>query len=395
MNTKSAISGSLGGVLFLSGAAALSNFGTIASIASYASAVQADFGVTSFRVTNGAAASNAALISGVTGIANIGGSGTIANFGSVIGIGPSGEGVRLTGGTVANGSGASTKAEIGGHFAGVYLTAAGRITNFGTIAGGGIGVLLTAGGTIVNGGSTDPTATIGTGSDGIDTFGTLAATVTNFGTIAGAQSALSFGAGDDVLTVQSGAKFVGAVSGGDGIDTATFNGGGSLAISNFTGFEHLVLSSTSRDTLTLTAANFAGVIAGTIIISGGAPGDTLNAGSLGTGTKVIYKGGNGADIVSLGKNITITAAGGANELIFKTAENIDTLTDFGASASNKIVFGNAAFHLGLPGASGTSKPLPGTLFVADKTGTFATATQRFAYGTTNGELFFDKDGSGS
>ncbi|MGH7060348.1 MAG: hypothetical protein ACREFH_08185, partial [Stellaceae bacterium] len=43
----------------------------------------------------------------------------------------------------------------------------------------------------------------------------------------------------------------------------------------------------------------------------------------------------------------------------------------------------------------TPKPLPGTLFVADKTGTFATATQRFAYGTTNGELFFDKDGSGS
>ncbi len=59
------------------------------------------------------------------------------------------------------------------------------------------------------------------------------------------------------------------------------------------------------------------------------------------------------------------------------------------------MFGNAAFHLGLSGASGTPKPLPGTLFVADKTGTFTTATQRFAYGTTSGKLFFDKDGSGS
>ncbi len=46
------------------GAATLSNFGNIASTASYGSGVEAYSGVTSFRVTNGAAASNAALIVG-------------------------------------------------------------------------------------------------------------------------------------------------------------------------------------------------------------------------------------------------------------------------------------------------------------------------------------------
>jgi hypothetical protein len=351
--------------------------------------------VTSFRVTNGAAASNTALVSGGTGIANIYGSGTITNFGTILGIGPSGEGVKLAGGTIANGSGASTKAEIEGHFVGVYLTAAGRITNLGTIAGGGVGVLLTAGGTVVNGGSADPTATIGAGADGIDTFGTAAATVTNFGTISGAHAAISFGEANDVLTVQPGAKFVGAVQGGDGFDTVAFNGSGTLTFANFTGCEHLALSSTSRDALTLTSANFAGVVGGTITVSGGAPGDTLNAGSLGAGSKLVYQGSNGADVVTLGKSFSITAAGGANEFIFKTAGNIGSLDDFGASASNKIVFGNAAFRLELTGANNTPKLLPGSLFVANTTGAFTKATQRFAYDTKNGELFFDKDGSGS
>jgi hypothetical protein len=393
--TESTVSGSQNGVSFVTGVATLSNFGTITSTASNGSAVQAGSGITSFRVTNGAAASNAALISGVTGVVDSAGSGTITNFGTILGTGVSGEGIKLSGGVVANGSAASTKARIQGHFLGVYLSAAGRITNFGTIAGGGGAILLTAGGTIVNGGRTDPAATIGTGSDGIDTFGTVAATVTNFGTISGTHSAISFGEANDVLTVAAGAKFVGAVSGGAGVDTVTFTGGGTLAIAKFSGFEHLVLSATSRDALTLTSANFAGVTAATIIVSGGAPGDTLNAGSLGSGSMLVYQGGSGADIITAGKSMTITAAGGANELIFKTAGNTDTLTDFAASASNEIVFGNAVFDLGLSGASGTPKPLPANLFAANKTGACTTTTQRFAYDTKNGKLFFDKDGSGS
>ncbi|HEU0156629.1 MAG TPA: hypothetical protein VFQ82_11215, partial [Stellaceae bacterium] len=68
--TRSTISGSRNGVRFhlQIGVATLSNFGTITSTASYGSAVLSnlDTDTASLRIINGAAASNAALISGVT-----------------------------------------------------------------------------------------------------------------------------------------------------------------------------------------------------------------------------------------------------------------------------------------------------------------------------------------
>ena len=63
------------------------------------------------------------------------------------------------------------------------------------------------------------------------------------------------------------------------------------------------------------------------------------------------------------------------------------------TTTNEIVFSNSGFALGLSGATATPKPLPGGLFVSDSTGAFTAATQRFAYGTSNGELFYSASGT--
>ncbi|MGH7064069.1 MAG: hypothetical protein ACREET_08315, partial [Stellaceae bacterium] len=42
-----------------------------------------------------------------------------------------------------------------------------------------------------------------------------------------------------------------------------------------------------------------------------------------------------------------------------------------------------------------SAPVAATLFAANPTGSFGAAAQRFAYDTTNGNLFFDAHGSAS
>jgi uncharacterized repeat protein (TIGR03803 family) len=61
--------------------------------------------------------------------------------------------------------------------------------------------------------------------------------------------------------------------------------------------------------------------------------------------------------------------------------------------TNKIVFSNKGFNLKLSGATSTPKPLPTSLFVSDNMGTFTAAKQRFAYGMTNGELFYSASGT--
>ena len=57
---------------------------------------------------------------------------------------------------------------------------------------------------------------------------------------------------------------------------------------------------------------------------------------------------------------------------------------------------NSGFALALTGASATPTALPSSLFVSDGTGTFSSTSptgQRFAYGTSNGELFYSASGT--
>ena len=74
----------------------------------------------------------------------------------------------------------------------------------------------------------------------------------------------------------------------------------------------------------------------------------------------------------------------------------NTVADFTASATNEIAFSNSGFALGQSGATSTPQALPAGLFVSDSTGTFTSASttaQRFAYGTSNGELFYSASGT--
>lgn len=391
-DTVSLISG-YGEGIRVGGTATVSNFGTIAATAGSSVGILGA-NTLPLTVTNGASGSTTALITGNDGV-DAQGSGVITNFATITGTGANGEALHfLKGSTVVNGAATSTKALLQGDFAGVYLTGSGNITNFGKIEGGGVGIVLLAGGTVINGSSADNTALIGTGIDGIDVSGSAATTVTNFGTIKGVDSSILFGGGNDALTVEPGATFIGAVDGGAGKDAATFVAGGALAVSNFIGFEDYLLSTTNAETLTLTNANFADVTGATIYVSAGSPGDTINASAVtGSNMAVVY-GSSGADKITAGDTTRMFGGAGANEFIFDRIGS-NQIMDFTLSTSNEIVFSNSGFHLNQSGASATPQALPSTLFVSNSAGTFTNTTQRFAYDTSNGELFYDADGSGT
>jgi len=93
-----------------------------------------------------------------------------------------------------------------------------------------------------------------------------------------------------------------------------------------------------------------------------------------------------------GGDTKMTGGGGTNEFAFGAAGN-NTIADFTASATNEIAFSNSGFSLGLSGATPTPKSLPPDLFVSKPTGAFTATTERFAYDTTNGNLYYSASGT--
>ena len=90
----------------------------------------------------------------------------------------------------------------------------------------------------------------------------------------------------------------------------------------------------------------------------------------------------------------VSGGAGTNEFVFHRPGH-NTVTDFGSplSATNELVFSNKGFHLGLKNASTTPMVLPARFVVTNSTGSFTNTHQRFAYDTTNGDLFFSATGS--
>jgi len=154
------------------------------------------------RVTNGSATDTTATIgNGLTGVSIESGAGRVLNFGTISGSDNDAAvdedrfspGIALLGGgVVTNGSNGDHSALISDSDCGVYVTGGtGRVTNFGAIDqleplepddDGHWGVLLAAGGTVVNGSRTDHSARIA-GVVGVDLNG--AGTLTNYGMIIG------------------------------------------------------------------------------------------------------------------------------------------------------------------------------------------------------------------
>jgi hypothetical protein len=88
----------------------------------------------------------------------------------------------------------------------------------------------------------------------------------------------------------------------------------------------------------------------------------------------------------------MTGGAGTNQFTF-SAPGTNTIADFAKSATNKIAFSNAGFALGQSGATATPKALPAGLFTSNPTGAFTATTQRFAYDTANGNLYYSAAGT--
>ena len=165
-----------------------------------------------------------------------------------------------------------------------------------------------------------------------------------------------------------------------------------------TGVETYVLANGGANTLTLSSANFSSVTGSTITVSDGNGGNTISvAAGVAAPDRIIVYAGSGADALTggLGNDVfyaggdtTMTGGAGTNEFIF-SAPGTNTITDFTASATNEIFFSNTGFNLGLSGTG----PLPAGLFTSNSTGAFTATTQRFAYDTADGELFYSPAGT--
>jgi len=131
--------------------------------------------------------------------------------------------------------------------------------------------------------------------------------------------------------------------------------------------------------------------------TGGFENDTVYAGS---GTDTV-NAGSGTDTIFAGTGLgTFTAGSGGDKFVF-IADNLpgQTLDNFQVSSDDLIVYGIHAangFDLGSTDNGlnpSTPDPIDPTIFIANSSGTFTSAGQRFAYDTTNGKLLYSATGS--
>lgn len=175
------------------------------------------------------------------------------------------------------------------------------------------------------------------------------------------------------------------------LDANTMAGGD--AVDTIVGFEN-VTGGAGNDTLT-------GVTAGSILI-GGAGNDNIT----GLGGTDSIDGGDGDDTLIGGAGAdtldgdagsdSLTGNGGADIFVFDDnlggAGEIDTINDF-ATTSDTIEVSVTVFTA-LQGTTGNNLSQDaGNEFLAIAGGAATSVNQRFIYDTTNGDLFYDDDGS--
>ncbi|HEY1301199.1 MAG TPA: Ig-like domain-containing protein, partial [Stellaceae bacterium] len=211
------------------------------------------------------------------------------------------------------------------------------------------------------------------------------------------KDAFTGGAGNDVFRFTAAAlASTDIVRGGGGNDQLVMTTAGTVRAGKVSGVETYVLAGGGPNALTVAAGNFVGVTGAAITVRDGAGGNTIDAASLPAADRIVVHagsgldrltGGAGGDVLYAGGRTAMTGKAGRNEFVF-AAPGANTIADFAASATNRIAFGNAGFKLGLAGASATPKPVPARLFTKNATGAFTSRTERFAYDTANGKLFY-------
>jgi hypothetical protein len=267
---------------------------------------------------------------------NIGGDGisasatawTIQNYGSIAA--PSGVGVYLSaGGSVTNYSSGS----ISG-ITGIYDSQALSVVNDGSIVGtGGGGIILNSGGSVNNAAS----ASIILGIDGVEINGN-AGTVSNDGSIAGTgTTGFGFGvallAGGSVTNAAS-ASITGAVDGVmiQGGAGTVVNNGNITGAGSGVGYAGVVLDAGGAVTNAATTASITGATYGVDIYGGGT---LTNAGTVvgNTGTAVVF-GGTGSNLLLLDpgyglSGLAIGSTSATNTLELASAASTGTLSGLG------------------------------------------------------------------
>jgi Ca2+-binding RTX toxin-like protein len=208
-----------------------------------------------------------------------------------------------------------------------------------------------------------------TGSAGNDTFTGVVAVADTFN-VAGGTDTITNLSGSDVLKVAAGATATVTVS-------AAYTAG---------------VGTTNLGTANLTSAGF-GVNLGAVI--GGTTGFSItNSGAaatlVGSAFGDTITGGAGADTITGGAGAdTITLGLGADTLVLNNFATADTIADY-AVVDDSIQLSKAVFTaLGALGTLTAAEFVSGAGTVAG-----ADATDRIAYNLTNGDLYYDADGSG-
>lgn len=121
-------------------------------------------------------------------------------------------------------------------------------------------------------------------------------------------------------------------------------------------------------------------------------------------TKITMIGNGGANILKSGAaDDTLTGNAGADKFVFAnlaaTAASADTITDFTVAQSDKLIFSDKVFNLGVDEGKGGTAFNAFTAFtgaILETNGdTFTSADARFGFNTTTGALYYDADGSGT
>jgi hypothetical protein len=213
---------------------------------------------------------------------------SLSNFGSI-----TGGSYAYEGGKIVNGSTTDTTASItGGDAIFIGGTTATTVTNFGNVEGADTsdGDGITSNGsapiTIVNGTATDKTASISGGFDGIATIGRTV--LTNFGSIKGSNGGVVLGNGGSV-TNGSAADTTASIAGGVRID-----GGPSNSLTNFGTITNGAFvesgGTVTNGSATDRTASISGPDGGDGVVIGGPGGDVINYGTIGAPSAISISG---------------------------------------------------------------------------------------------------------
>jgi hypothetical protein len=231
-----------------------------------------------------------------------------------------------------------------------------------TLGNGTDKVTAGAGNNSVTSGNGNSTVTVGNGNDTI-TVGTGGNTI-GLGT---GNDTVSTGAGNNVVSVSgatvSGDTINGALTSGDGsTNKLVLTAPGTMSPVNVSGFQSYQLANGGPNSLTLSESNFARLPGGSITVTGGNSGNTVNAASLSAAHSVVIHAGAGIDAFTGGagndrfvfapSNLagdTVNGGAGTNTLELQ-AGGAGILSGLGtnfANISTVVLDANATWTLGI------------------------------------------------